>query len=313
MKNLDVVICAHCSSPTYEGPYDIIYACVSLALNAFPSSRVFVFRTDTDEALDEANLKQRDELISRGAIMVYNEDPLRGDRGALTTQLIWEKYLSDYACGNYCLFTLQDCWIVQPSILVENVKKAINDNKDGMCYHSVVAQKLCYGTVMVLLKDSCMSYYIDDPVLGVVPCVTEWEIHNHLKHMDIYLPNTPEKALTQYGLNYYFGFTHFHDKKSLKYYLDLYNILNPTMAVSLDWDRIPDCISIHSCDRSRERLMCPDSFDYTEKDMIATAMDDIGERNADPLNGFDRIIRSGDDYLAIHKDGHSVPVPFAGT
>jgi hypothetical protein len=128
--------------------------------------------------------------------------------------------------------------------------------------------------------------------------------------MDLYITNPPEKALAQYGFNYFFGFSHFHDKKSLRYYLDLYNRLNPTMTVCLNWNRIPDYLSIWEHDRGRERLICPDSFNYTDKDIIATAMDDIGNRNPTPLNGFDRIVLSNGDYFAVHLNGMGVRIPF---
>ena len=308
MNKVDIIICAH-------GTYEIIYTCAMLALNAFPESRVFIFRTspNADDNLSPSDLARRQELISRGAIMEYNSNPLVGDRGALTINLIWDTYLKKYACGNYTLHLYQDCWIVNPSQLRKNISKTIDDKKDGMYNYSICRDTFCYGTVAMFLKDEKMYYYVNDSVLGVVPCSTEFRMYDYLKKFNIHT-NTPEKAISQYGYNYFFGLCHLHDKSSLKHYLDLYNLDNPSKKIEVDWDKIPEYTSIHERERGH-RLDHLESFSCIEE--FPTGLDDMSgqQRNADlsptDADGWKKIIKNDLGYFAVKSSGETKKIEFA--
>ena len=308
MKNIDIVIASH-------GNYGITYVCVMLARYAFPDARIIVFRSKPDINLNKINVEQQQELLSNNVIIEHAEDPLQGDRGAKTIRRIWQKYLTTYADNKYVLFLFQDCWIVHPNVLRKNLQAMLDQQKDGMVYHTIVRGYFCYGTTILALKDQLLNFYIDDDVLGRDDCATEYRMYDKMKNMNLYVTNPPEKAQSQYGFNYYWGTCHFHDKRSLQYYLDLHNETYTNDIVNIDWDLIPFFISDN--ETKRHRMGYVSDFTYVDKDIFPTGLDDLdrnSHRRIKPFDNYDDIAElSPNNYFATSSQSHKFPslIPFA--
>jgi hypothetical protein len=271
-NNFDIIILSH-------GNYQIIYGCVSLLLNSFPGAKVIIYRTEPDLSLSKKSLEKKLELESRGVVMVIPDKPLfPGDRGALTTKYIWRHYFENHDTpdqNKYCLFTLQDVFLVNPDLYKKHLENFIKLDYDVLTYYSLVADKFCYGTVFLSFKKNIIKFWLDHSLLGVIPCTTEWEITICLDKLKVYTANPIEKPQSQSGYNYYLGYSHFHDQESIKYYLDLYNKNNPSSQVVLDWEEVPDFISSNMTSHTKTNMKCPDDFHYKEEDIFPTAFFDL--------------------------------------